>query len=231
MNEGSRLLEQRRSRDAADIFGRILLHDAGHAEARRELERAQMAVNEEDRLHDSRIAEAERAIGRGQVEQARELLEAAGAAPPERLFAALDRLDGRAGSLGASALEAPERAPTEPPFPSPRMRRGRRLLVAAWGFAFAVSGAAIAGSWDALTARLTRTPVPSTRTAPESAHQSQPGAGERSLARARRQIEVGDLPGALATLDDISPEDPAYPFARRLRREAQQASIDLGYGE
>jgi len=161
LNEGSRLLEQRRSRDAADVFGRILLHDAEHAEARRELERAS----------------------------------------------------------------------AQPHLPSPRVRRGRRLLVAAWGFAFAISGAAIAGSWDALTAQLTRTPAPSTRMAPESAHQSQPGAGEHSLAQARRQIEVGDLPGALATLDGISPEDPAYPFARRLRRDAQQASIDLGYGE
>jgi hypothetical protein len=190
-----------------------------------------MAVAEEERLRESRIAEAERSIGRGQVDQARELLGAAQGAQPERVLALLDQLDSRAGSLGAPAVEGPERAAREPRRPGPRAAAGRRLLVALWGFAFAISGAAIAGSWDALMGQLTRTPAPSTRMAPGSVTVPQTAAGERALTRARRQIEAGDLPGALATLDSISPEDPAYPFARRLRREAQQASIDLGYAE
>jgi hypothetical protein len=41
-------------------------------------------------------------------------------------------------------------------------------------------------------------------------------------------MDGGDLTGALAALDRISPAQPAYPFARRLRREVETALLDRG---
>jgi hypothetical protein len=48
-------------------------------------------------------------------------------------------------------------------------------------------------------------------------------AGEEVLARARRLIERGDPAAAIEVLDSVSPAEPAYPFARELRRQAVTA--------
>jgi hypothetical protein len=45
--------------------------------------------------------------------------------------------------------------------------------------------------------------------------------GEQALAEARRLMEAGDAAGALRALDGVPPEEPAYPFARQLRRQAE----------
>jgi hypothetical protein len=42
-------------------------------------------------------------------------------------------------------------------------------------------------------------------------------------AEARRLMEQGDAAGALRALDRVRPEEPAYPFARQLRRQAESA--------
>jgi hypothetical protein len=34
-------------------------------------------------------------------------------------------------------------------------------------------------------------------------------------------MEAGDPAGALLALDGVPPEEPAYPFARQLRRQAE----------
>jgi hypothetical protein len=47
--------------------------------------------------------------------------------------------------------------------------------------------------------------------------------GEQRLAEARRLMEQGDAAGALRALDGVRPEEPAYPFARQLRTQAESA--------
>jgi hypothetical protein len=47
--------------------------------------------------------------------------------------------------------------------------------------------------------------------------------GERAISEARRLGERGDLAGALAALERVMPQDPAYPFARRLHGQAAEA--------
>jgi hypothetical protein len=45
--------------------------------------------------------------------------------------------------------------------------------------------------------------------------------GERLLLDARRLLDAGDAAAALAALDQVTPEEPAYPLARKLRDEAE----------
>jgi hypothetical protein len=46
-------------------------------------------------------------------------------------------------------------------------------------------------------------------------------AADPALAEARRLIEQGDAEGALAAIDRVTPQDPAYPFALRFRSQAE----------
>lgn len=77
---------------------------------------------------------------------------------------------------------------------------------------------------------LVRSPEPSTLLAPPTPGLAAAVPGERALGEARRLMERGDLAAAVTVLDQISPEEPAYPIARRLRREAESA-LERRYGE
>ncbi|HSB62273.1 MAG TPA: hypothetical protein VLI67_11170 [Vicinamibacteria bacterium] len=99
----------------------------------------------------------------------------------------------------------------------------RRALAVLWVLALAAMASSVTSSWEGLMARLSGPPAPASPAAPAAAGASTRTPGERAIAEARRLGEGGDLEGALAALDSVLPQDPAYPFARHLREQAAEA--------
>jgi len=99
----------------------------------------------------------------------------------------------------------------------------RRALAFLWVLALAAMASSVSSSWEGLMARLTGPPAPASLAAPAAAAATTRTRGERAIAEARRLGEGGDLEGALAALDSVLPQDPAYPFARHLREQAAEA--------
>ncbi len=231
--DGWRLLATGRNGEAADLFGRVLLQDGGSDEARRGLLKAQEAAGEESRLHDSLVERAQSALDRGHARQARVLLEDALTAGDgsDRAMALADRLDDRAGLLGEGMVVSHSPPLPDSAEPVPRGSRFRRLLVLVWAVGFAFVAATVVSSWELLMQELVRAPEPSTRPAPPPTGLAAPTPGERAVGEARRLMERGDLAAAVTVLDQILPEEPAYPSARRLRREAERALVERGYAE
>lgn len=97
----------------------------------------------------------------------------------------------------------------------------RGLFVVACAASLAVATAGAAARWDGLVASLARAPVPRAEMVAPASGLPAPDPGEQAVAEARSRIEAGDTAGALAALDRVSPEQPAYPFARRLRRHVE----------
>jgi len=96
----------------------------------------------------------------------------------------------------------------------------RKVLASLWALALSVLASSVASSWEGLMARLAGAPAPAALL-PAPPAEATPG--ERAIAEARRLGERGDLAGALAALDSVLPQDPAYPFARHLRGQAAEA--------
>jgi len=225
LEEGWSLLDRGKSREAGLVFGRVLLIDPSHPAASEGRERAEAAAAEHDRLLAARLAEAIAALERGDYARARvlvdEVLEAGG--DRDRALQLLDRLDARAGrvSAGGASGDGEGRGPSA----VFRTRRPwiRAALVGAWAAAFVALAAGIAVRWEGLVNGLVRTPSPSAPLTPPTTELPTPSAGERALSEARRLNAQGNVAGALEVLDRIPPQDPAYPFARQLRGEAESA--------
>jgi hypothetical protein len=232
LDQGRDLLSRERGREAADVFGRILLLDADNAEARRGLEQARAAAVEAERVLATRLQEAEGALAAGEDERARALLDEIirNGGDRDRARDLLDRLDRRPGRLNAgrglwpSAGEAEEGAAMTSPAWS------RRAVIGGWVVVFGVLAAGVASSWDRLLDRLTRAPSPSSQPASPASSLAAPTPGERAVADARRLLDQGETAAALTVLDRISPDEPAYPFARELRRQAETALLSGGRG-
>jgi hypothetical protein len=217
---GLQLLDRNQGREAADLFGRVLLRDPGNAEARQGLKRARAFVHETERVLDAQIEQAGRALEAGDGDRARALLEdvVSKGGDRDRAHAMLDRLDPRIGSL--EGLGRAEEAPLRTLPPPSRRAWARPALIAAWGMAFASLAVGIGSRWDRLLVSLSRTPSPTSRPGPPTTQVPVPPAGERALTEARELLDRGDAAGALAALDRVSPQEPAYPFARQLRTHA-----------
>ena len=99
----------------------------------------------------------------------------------------------------------------------------RRALASLWVLLLAVLASSVASTWEGLMARLTGAPAPAPVAAPAALTSFPATPGERAIAEARRLGEVGDLAGALAALEAVPPQDPAYPFAQHLRGQAAEA--------
>jgi hypothetical protein len=217
---GHALLDQDQGREAADLFGRVLLLDPANAEARDGLKRARAFVHESERALDVQLEQAVRALEAGDEKAARALLEdiLSKGGDRDRAHALLDRLDTRAGSL--HGLEHDEESAVKTP-PAPARRAwARAALIGGWAMAFAALAVGVGSRWDRLLVSLSRTPSPTSRAGPPTTQVPVPAAGERALAEARELLDRGDAAGALATLDRVSPQEPAYPFARQLRTHA-----------
>src|SRR5207245_9968224 len=105
-----------------------------------------------------------------------------------------------------------------------------RGVVGGWVVGFGLLAAGGSSSWDRLLDRLGRAPSPSSRAAAPPTSVAAPTPGERAVADARRLLDQGETAAALAVLDRISPDEPAYPFARELRPPAETVLRSRGRG-
>jgi hypothetical protein len=224
---GGSALQQGDPGRAADMFGRALLMDPDSAQARRGAAEARAALAEGQRLREARLAEAETALTRGDTGEARLIVEGLStrSAGDGRVQDLRDRLDGRAGRVSREeAGPFPWPAESLPP-PAASRRRGAwsRLAVAAgWAAGFGLLATGVATSWESLVVRLERTPMPQAGAGAPVTAVPQTPRGERLLVDARRLLDAGDAAAALMALDQVAPEEPAYPLARKLRDEAER---------
>jgi hypothetical protein len=223
LSKGRRLLRRGRSQEAGFVFGRILVRDPDHAGARRGQREAEAADAEEERRSLVRLQEAERALGEGDAARVRglpdETLPRVG--DRERTLDLSDRLDGPRSRNRPLAAEVAFGGAPETGF-----RRGegwhRDALVALWAIGFALLASTVASTWERLVDGLAGVPSPRAVTLPTSPVIGIASAGDPALAEARRLIEEGDAVGALAAIDRVTPQDPAYPFALRFRSQAER---------
>jgi hypothetical protein len=235
--EGRSLLGQGRGGDAADLFGRVLLLDANHVEARDGLAEARALSDEMRRRLDARLDQARAALDAGDVPTARALAEGVlqDGGDPDDAHHLIDRIESREAHPVAG-MGVPEASP-----PSRSASPGRALAPRASGvaqyaryafaggsmLAFLVVAGSVAVNWSRLLGWLERSPEPLSR-AVKAQGPSTATSGERAVADARRLLEQGDAAGALAALDRVSPQEPAYPFARQLRHQAESALLAGG---
>jgi hypothetical protein len=224
--EGWRLLSAGQERHAADLFGRVLLLDPDCAEARQGVERARAAEAERARRLDLELDRAQHAADSGDHDAARALLRAIveQGGDRDRAHAALDRLDRRNGRVDhePSAGDAGA-AGRHPGVRSASRAWARPALAVACAGAFALLAAGVDARWDGLIQALEGAPRPASAATPAPAVVAPLSRGEQALADARRLMEQGDAAGALRALDGVRPEEPAYPFARQLRSQAESA--------
>jgi len=225
VTEGWELLSRGEADAAALVFGRVALVAPDHPEARRGIDAARAAATEAHRKLGERLDEARRAADAGDRASARAILEellAAGGGDRERVAALLDRLDEREGRMSGRVRRHAfgETTPTE----SAHGRWSRRVFAAACASLFAFLGVGVASTWDGFLARLASAPAPDEAEVRAVPPAIAPVEGDRALAEARRRLDAGDAAGALNALDGVAPEQPAYPMARQLRRQAEQAA-------
>ncbi|MFI5403474.1 MAG: hypothetical protein ACHQ1G_11095 [Planctomycetota bacterium] len=220
--EGRAMLVSGRPRDAALAFERVLLLAPADESARCGLDAAQLATAERERDLDERLTAAERRIEQGAHTDARALLDAVvrDGGSSDRAAALLDRIPISPGwfTLRRSDGEGPLLAP---PAGSPA-GRSRMMLGAVCAALFLLLGAAVAAKWDGLMQRLAQAPTPQETSVAFSVPPG-PRAEDQTIAAARRLLEQGDPARAVALLDSVHPHQPAYPFARQLRGQAERA--------
>jgi hypothetical protein len=224
---GWKLLQAGSDRDAADLFGRILLQDPDCAEARRGLAQARAAAAERHRRLEAGLDQARRVADAGDLAAARKLLQEIvdQGGDRDRARAALDRLDVRGGRVdhdllagdGAAGLGREGISPPLPP------AWARRALALSCALGFALLAAGVDSRWEGLIEALEGAPRPASSATPVPTAVAPLSRGEQALTEARRLMEQGDAAGALRALDLVRPEEPAYPFARQLRRQAENA--------
>ncbi len=227
VEEAKGLLGSGHASEAADIFGRVLLLDPRHQEASLGLNRAHQHSAEKQRRLEACLDDASRAADTGERAVARQLVERAlqDGGDAARAQSVLDRVDERAGrldSLGTLPAEVRPAGRVALRRPPPL---SRQALVAGWTIVFIASAVGLAFSWDRLVGDLVSTPAPESSSIVGSGHGPDGTAGEIAVSRARELVARGDLATALVILDEVSPEDAEYPFARRLRAQVAAALV------
>jgi tetratricopeptide (TPR) repeat protein len=213
---------------AIDVWTRALFLDRTHPRARAYIERARSAMAEQQRESDELLHNGIAAFERGEIEAARQLLNAAvqrGGAHDVALafLTRIDRINAAAPAAPAAATAA------RPPFPAvaPSQPRGRP----GWGvLAFSIIALGIAGavaiSWDQW-----RTLVPAFRNglAPETAPARTvqeplivPRSGEIAIERARALAASGKLYDALRAIDLVRSTDALRGEADKLKAQIQR---------
>ncbi len=224
LDQGWALLAQGAPRDAADVFSRVLLLDPGDLEARRGAEKAEGLIREAIRETDERLTAAEGAVAAADTTSARVILEGVIAQGGDRdrahaLLDRIDRLEGREGRLDLPRV-SPRINKRSPASGASSRAWSRHALVTVWALAFGVLLTGVASSFEGLVARLERAPTPAHFVLPPSTAVPAPGRGDQTVAAARRLLDQGDVPGAIALLQQVTPAEPAYPFARQLMSQA-----------
>jgi Tfp pilus assembly protein PilF len=96
-------------------------------------------------------------------------------------------------------------------------------LVGVWTLVLVTLAVSLAFSWDRLVDTLVSTPTPTSAAIATAPAEPEVTAGEIAVSRAREMIARGDLATALVVLEEVSPTDAEYPFARRLRAQVVAA--------
>jgi FimV-like protein len=181
LDEGWRFLDAGQSAEAVNAFGRILLQDPAHAEARRGLDSARSAAAEDARLLEVRMDEARRAVESGDRDQARVLLEQviAGGGDRDAAQLLLDRL-GASPAGPAPSAPTPETTAVTPILATPRGPSwSRRAFVMGWALGFGLLAVGLAYSWERLMESLVRTPTPRERREANDSASPEQTAGRR----------------------------------------------------
>ena len=220
---------------AIDIWTRALFLDRSHARARAYIDRARSAMAEGQRESEELLHNGVAAFERGEIEAARQMLNAAvkrGGAHDVAL-AFLTRIDRihAATSARAAPTTLPSRLPFRPrTVAASRQRSGwvYRMFVVMLVVAAAVAAVTIM-SWDQL-----RVWIPALNTsAPNSVVPVRvvqeplivPRSSETALDRARALSESGRLYDAIRAVDLVRPTDPLRGEADKLKAAIQRELI------
>jgi len=225
MDQGRSFLAEGRGSEASLRFSRILLDDPAHEAARQGQEEAKALLGEGERLAGLRLHEARAAARDGRLEEARRLSNEALAhgADPDLVQLLLDRFDPRSGKLSSGEIPATEEPPrSRATLPSPP-GYPRAVLVFGWVIALVVLLGTVAASWERIVGNLSGAPRPDSAGAPPITSVPLRGLGEAAVAEARRLLEAGEAASALRALDRIPADDPALPYARQVRAQAEAA--------
>jgi tetratricopeptide (TPR) repeat protein len=217
---------------AIDVWSRALFLDRNHARARAYIERARSALGEQQREAEELIHNGVAAFERGEMEAARQLLNAAvqrGGAH-EVALAFLTRID-RMSAVSAAAPSVPVAAPAKVPsrlstVPAPR---GRGRVIGAMTALAAVVLVAIAWtSWDRVSALVqyvalgsaNRVDPLAVRPVPEAV--TIPLSSETAFERGQALFRSGRLYDAVRALDLVRATDPRRPQADELKAVIQR---------
>ncbi len=217
---------------AIDVWTRALFLDRNHARARAYIERARSALGEQQRESDELIHNGVAAFERGEMEAARQLLNAAvqrGGAHEVALafLTRIDRISAGPAPIPDAPTATPARTPARPEAEPDRLRRGRALptlviiaVVVAVSYALA--------SWEQLRGWLPVVGIVSgakSDVAPARAVQEPlfvPSSSGTALEHARALFASGRLYDALRAIDLVRPTDPLRPEADKLKGDIQR---------
>ena len=213
---------------AIDIWTRALFLDRSHARARAYIDRARSAMAEQQRESEELLHNGVAAFERGEIEAARQMLNAAvqrGGAHDVAL-AFLTRID-RIHAATPDEQE-PDTAPSRLPFrprTTPSVRaRSRWASAVLVLLVIATAGVAVA-SWDQVRALIpalntgAQEGLAPVRAAPEPL--IVPLSSEAALDRARTLFESGRMYDALNAVDAVRPTDPLRAEADKLKAAIQ----------
>lgn len=213
---------------AIDIWTRALFLDRTHARARAYIERARSAMAEQQRESDELLHNGVAAFERGEIEAARQMLNAAvqrGGAH-EVALAFLTRIDRIHAATPAEP--APASRPSRLPFRPrtlPSARTGSRWTSAVFIVLLVATAAVAVASWDqvvvwmpALSDRSQDALAPP-RAVPEPL--IVPRSSESSLDRARALFASGRPYDALRAIESVRPTDPLRAEADKLKADIQ----------
>jgi tetratricopeptide (TPR) repeat protein len=221
---------------AINVWTRALFFDRSHARARAYIERARRAQAERQRESEELLHTGTTAYRRGDVKEARRLLQAAldAGAPLELAFPMLERLNQiepmpalmtPARVQRAAPVAIHERASVPAGWPVSPLFVTASLLVAV----VAVIATLVATRPDWRSLINLSPPVATASFAPvvREAVLAIPTRGDMALARARRLAGAGELRDALSTLDQVRTTDPQRGDADQLRSEIQRQLLRL----
>lgn len=217
---------------AIDVWTRALFLDRGHARARAYIERARSALGEQQRESEELIHNGVAAFERGELEAARQLLNAAvqrGGAHEVALafLTRIDRMSALQSPVAAASAAGTAGAASRLPVPA-SSASGRRIapllvllgLIAAVAFGTTYS--------DRLRVLLPGMGLPARTqieaTPPKPVHEPLvvPLGSETALERAQALFASGRLYDAIRAVDLVRPTDPLRPQAEKLKEAIQR---------
>lgn len=217
---------------AVDVWTRALFLDRTHARARAYIERARSALGEQQRESDELIHNGVAAFERGEIEAARQLLNAAmqrGGAHDVALafLTRIDRISAAPAPMPGAPATAPARAASRPSAEPARRARGGLLPAL-----FVVAVVAMIGytltSWDQVRVLVPSLGLGSASPfdlAPVRAAQEPlviPRSSEAALDRASALFAAGRLYDAIRAVDLVRPTDPLRADADKLKAAIQR---------